>query len=51
MAALKVMPLVFLCWPKTSSANVGGMTEETEPSHQYSITFCSCVTGGNGGTD
>ena len=45
-AALKVMPPVFLCWPMTSEAGVGGMAVEAEPSHQYPIP-CRCY-GQNG---
>ena len=41
---LKVMPPVFLYWPTTSEVDVGGMAVEFEPSHQYPITFCCCVT-------
>jgi len=32
-----------------SEAGVGGMAVEFEPSHQYSITFCCCVTDGSRG--
>jgi len=28
----------------TSEADVSGMAVEVEPSHQYSIMFCCCVT-------
>jgi len=27
-----------------SEADVGGMAVEAESSHQYSVTFCCCVT-------
>ena len=27
----------------------GGMAVEIEPSHQYSITFCCCMTDGSRG--
>ncbi|MEQ5146204.1 hypothetical protein ABN231_18085 [Proteus mirabilis] len=40
---------VLLCWPTTSEVDVGGMAVEVEPSHQYSITFCCCVTDGSRG--
>ena len=30
-------------------ANLGGMAIEVEPSHQYSIKFCCCVTDGSRG--
>jgi len=33
-----------------SEENVGGMTAEAEPSHQYSIMFCCHVTDGSRGT-
>ena len=32
-----------------SEVDVGGMAVEVEPSHQYSIPFCCCVTGGSRG--
>jgi len=32
-----------------AEADVGGMTVETEPSPQYSITFCGCTTDGSRG--
>ena len=40
---------ILLCWPITSEVDVGGMAEEVESSHQYSITFCCCVTNGSRG--
>ena len=43
-AALKVMPPIFLCWPMMTEVYVGGTAVVTEPSHQYSITSCCCVT-------
>ena len=48
-AALKVIPPILLCWPTTSNADVGGMAVEVEPSCQYSITLCCCVTDGSRG--
>ena len=36
-------------WPMTSEADVGAMAVEVEPSHQYSVTFCCCVTDGSRG--
>ena len=48
--ALTVMPPILLCWPVTSEADVGVMSVEVEPSHQYSIIFCYCVTEGSRGT-
>jgi len=47
--ALKVMPPILLCCPMTSEVDVGGMVAEVEPSHQYSVTFCGCVTDGSRG--
>lgn len=32
-----------------SEEDAGGMAEGAEPSNQYSITFCSCVTDGSWG--
>ena len=49
-AALKVMPPVLLFWSMMSEADVGGIAVEAEPSHQYSVTFCCCVTDGSRGT-
>ena len=48
-AALKVMPPMLLCRPMTLGADVGGLTVEVEPSHQYSVTFCCRVTDGSRG--
>ena len=45
--ALKVMPLILLCWPTISKVDVSGMAVEVKPSHQYSITFCCCLTDGS----
>ena len=39
-AALKVMRSILFCWPTVSERAEGGMAEEVEPSHQYSVTFC-----------
>jgi len=39
----------FIMLTMTSEMDFGGMAAEVEPSHQYSITFCSCVTDGNRG--
>ena len=36
-----------LLWPVTSEADVGVMAVEAEPSHQYSITLCCCMTDGS----
>jgi len=41
------MPPVLFCWPMTSEAGVGGMAVKVEPSHQYPITLCCCVTDGS----
>ena len=43
--ALKIMPLILLCWPMMSERNVDGMAVEAEPS----VTFCCCVTDGSRG--
>ena len=37
-AVLKVTPPIFLCWPTTSEAEVGGITAEVELSYQYPLT-------------
>jgi len=47
--ALKVMPPTLLCWPTMSEADGGGMAVGVEPSQQYPITFCCCVTDGSRG--
>ena len=47
--ALKVMPVILLCWPTLSQVDVCSMTVEVEPLHQYSITFCCCATNGSRG--
>ena len=38
------MPPIFLCWSVISEVSVGGTVEKFEPSHQYLIKFCYCVT-------
>ena len=43
---LKVVHHISLCWLTVVEADVGGMAEQVEPSHCYSITFCCCVTDG-----
>ena len=48
-AAPKVMCPVLLCRPITSEVDAGGMAVGAEPSHQYCITFCCCVTNGSRG--
>jgi len=48
-AAPKVMPVLLLCWPMMSEADVGGTAVEVELSHQYSITPCCCMTDGSRG--
>ena len=48
-AALEVMTPVLLCRPVASEADVGGMAVEVEPSHQYSVPCCCCVTDGSRG--
>ena len=47
--ALKVMLSILLCWSTAPELHVGGITVEFEPTHQYSITFCCCVTDGSRG--
>lgn len=47
-AARKVLPPMLLCWPTRSEEDVG-IEVEAEPSHQYSVTFCSCVIDGSRG--
>ena len=47
--ALKVMPPILLRWFTMTQADVGGMTAEVEPSHQYLITCCCHVTDGSRG--
>ena len=42
--ALKVMPLILLCWPTLSEMDVSDMAVEGEPSNQYCTTFCCHVT-------
>ena len=48
-AALKAKPPILSCWPMTSEADIGGTAVEVEPSHQYPITCCCCVTDGSRG--
>ena len=48
-AALKVMPPILLYWPTVSEVDVGDMAIEVEPSHQYSLTYCCCVSDGSRG--
>ena len=45
-AAPKVMPPILLFWPTISEVDVGDMTVEVEPSHQYPITCCCHMTVG-----
>ena len=49
-AAPEVMSPILLCWLMTSEADVSCMAVDTEPSCQYSITCCCCVTDGSRGT-
>ena len=44
----KKCPILLRC-SMTSEADVGGMPVEVEPSPQYSITCCYCVTAGSRG--
>ena len=48
-AALKAMPLILFCWPTTSEADGGGVAAQADPSHQYFVMSCCCVTDGSGG--
>jgi len=48
-AALRVMPPILWSVLAMSEADVSSMAVEDEPSHQYSIKFCCCVTGGSRG--
>ena len=43
----KVMVPVLLFWPMISEVDAGGMAEEIETPHLYSIAFCCCVTDGS----
>ena len=45
-AASKVMLPILLCWPATAETDVCCMAAEAEPSYQYSVRFCCCVTDG-----
>jgi len=45
------VPPILLHWPVTSGVDVGGMAVEVEPSHQYSISFCCCMTATEGQSD
>jgi len=47
VSAPKVMPPISLYWPMESEVDVGGTVVEAEPSQQYLITFCCCVTDGS----
>lgn len=47
LAAAKLMFAILLRWPTLSEADVGGMTAESEPSHQYFITYCSFEIDGS----
>jgi len=48
-AASKVMRSISFFWLITSEVDVGGMAVEAEPSHQFSIPFCCCVSDGSRG--
>ena len=48
-AALRVMSPILLRWPTVSEVDAGSTAVEAEPSHQYSITFCCCMTDGSRG--
>ena len=49
-ATAEVIPPNLFCWHMTSKADVGSMVVEAELSHQYSVTFCCCVTDSSRGT-
>jgi len=40
----------FMMVAHSDRGNVGGTAVEAEPSHQYPVTFCCCVTDGSRGT-
>lgn len=42
-----VLKHVFLRWLMMSDLDIGGMTIEVKPSHQYSMTHCCCVADGS----
>jgi len=46
---IEVMPPILFWWPMMSEVDVGSMAAEVEPSWQYSITCCCCVTDGSRG--
>jgi len=46
---MKLQGLLWLHRPTASEADVDGMAIEVEPSHQYSIPCCCCVTDGRRG--
>jgi len=48
-AAPKVMSPILLYWLTMSKVGIGDMTAEVEPSHQYSVQFCCCLTDGSRG--
>ena len=48
-AAPKIIPPILWCSSTISEANVGGMATDSEPSHQYSVTFWCCVMDGSRG--
>lgn len=47
--APKVMFPALFCLPVTSEVDISDMAEEVEPSHQYPVMLCCCVTDGSGG--
>jgi len=50
-AASKIIPPILFCQPMTSEVDAGDTAVEVEPSRQYSIIFCYCVTDGSRGAD
>jgi len=51
LAGLKAMPPILICCPTVSVVDTGGTAVEVEPSPQYSITCCCCVTDAKGRSD
>ena len=47
--ALKIIPLILWCSRTTSEVDIGGMEEEVELSHPYSVMFCFHETDGSKG--
>lgn len=43
-SAPKIMPPILFCWTMPSDGRWWWYGSRSEPSYQYSITCCSCVT-------